>query len=225
MREFSEAGKSPLQVIALVVTAGLLVILLGGWLVMSGRVKALEKDAATEKILSSKLSALSSDVEVLSAKVKSLEAKLAGIARLESEIAGLSGRIDALRKSQENPGQSTLLNELVATVRTLNSDLDKVRKLAEEAALKAAPVPPQTPSGPDPKALTALSERLDSLDARLSELAKKPSPAAPPVRINEDAVRSMVHQMVEEEFSKLREEWLEQFRRGRQVRADGGARR
>jgi len=202
------------ELTVLIVLAGLCAILFVGWLVVAGRVRALEKGASGDRLAAGRLSALSSDIDALSSKVKGLEGRLSGLGKMEAEIASLSSRVDALRKPQDS-GQNPVVSELMAMVKTLNSDLDKVRKLAEEAAQKAVSETPAAPSGPGAQELAAVTARLDSLDARLTELAKKTPSAAPPVRINEEALRATIRQMVEDEFGKLREEFLEQFRRRR----------
>lgn len=208
-----------LELGALIFAAGLSVIVAGACFALSGRVRAAERvavasrsESAREKDLSRRLGTLSGRVN---ASEESSRAQRASAAKLESTLSRLTSEFDYLKRSQEAAPSAAEVKELLTTVRALSGEVAQVKRLAEAAAQEPRAAP--APDGASAKDVAALAGRLSALDARVAELARKVSSLKKPqTRVDEEALRTAVNKIVQEEIKKAFEERRNEWRRRRQ---------
>ena len=210
---------SRMELGALIVVAGVSVILAGACFALSGRLGAVERAVAASRSDSARQNELSRRLEVLSGRVEGSEKRLrserASAARLEGALSGLSSEVDSLKRSLEAGPSAAQVNELFATVRGLSGELAQVKRLAEAAAQNPRAAP--SSDGASARDLAALRSRLAAFDARLAELGRKASSReTPQVRVNEEALRKVINQMVQAEMKKALESRRDAWRRRRQ---------
>jgi archaellum component FlaC len=145
---------------------------------------------------------------------------------LEDRLAELGNQVAALKRGDNRRALATAVEELREVVRSLQTEVEAVRRLAVAATNKPLPAPSApVAAGADPAELNRLSGRVDDVEKTVAELARRPRitsrPPAPP-KINEAALRKLVEKQVEEQVQEALRRRMENWRRGGRGGREGG---
>ncbi|MBN1809329.1 MAG: hypothetical protein JW909_09705 [Planctomycetes bacterium] len=211
--------QSPVVIYILVALALLTIILTFGVWSVSSRLGALEYYAGSNRSAMDKHQAeISSSTGALSRRTKTLESDLELWSKLldgvQKSVSLLRTDVEAMKSTQQSV-TATDLEGLKRDIAALRNDITEVKEIAEAAAEQpaASAAADTAQSAPAAKEVKDLATRLDSLDSRVSELAKKSSSApAANVQVNEQAVREAIDKAVQDEVAKALEEMRTSFR-------------
>jgi small-conductance mechanosensitive channel len=222
-------GQSPALLALVIVAAGLSVILLGAWYMLATRVRAVENRARGQAGTRLALDELSTRIDRLRDQMRAGEEDRLSAKNLEDRLAQLGGQVAALKRGGDKRALVTAVEELKEVVRSLQTEVEGVRRLAVDASKRplAQPSAPVA-AGADPAEVDRLAGRVDDAEKRIAELARRPrTTSRPPPKINEAALRKLVEKQVQdqvaEELRKMRENWGRGRRDGRREGGrDGG---
>lgn len=214
--------RSPLELALLVGVLLFSLILAIGFRGLGKRVGSVEKATSStrkdwmrgDEDLSGRVGALSKRLE---ANEEEMNLRAATTSRLKREFDDLKAEVASAEKKPRDEATLTALRDLEAEVRALKSDIARIRTLAEASGKEqAAPAG----GGVAPEDLAAVSTRLDAIDSRIGELERKPTSKGADVKINEQALRQTVNEIVKEEVNRMFEEMRNA--RGTRRRPPGG---
>jgi len=210
-------GQSPALLALIIVAAGLSVILLGAWYMLAGRVRAVEKRASAQVGTRIALDELSARIDQLRDQIRAGEDDRLSAKNLEDRLADLGNQVAVLKRGDNRRALTTAVEELKEVVRSLQTEVEAVRRLAVAASNKPLPSPSApVAAGADPAELNRLAGRVDDVEKSVAELARRPrTTSRPPPKINEAALRELVEKQVQEGVEEALRKRMENWRRGR----------
>ncbi len=211
-REQVSAGgwTQPVQIGALVTVVIVSVILLGLASSQGKRMSALERNVKTVRDEIGRLAEGSghANVEVDLAELK------VSVRKLRTRVSLLDRKVAAIERDRPGEGLAESVADLTKIVRELSDELAEVRRIAEKPDEPAAAAAKPDASAED---IAALSDRLAKIErgaAELEKLFRKVSDGSSKVRVNEEALKKVVRELVGDEVREAVEKMRNRRRQG-----------
>ena len=206
----------PVQTGALVTVVVVSVILLGLVSSQGKRMSALERNVKT---VGKEIGRLAEGPGRTDLEVELAELAVS-VRKLRTRVSSLDRKLAALERDRPGEGLAESVAELTKIVLELSDELAEMRRTAERAAEK--PAAAVVKSDASAKDIAALSDRLARIErgaAELEKLFRKVADGSSKVRVNEEAVKKVVQELVGDEvreaFEEMRDRWRQGGRRQR----------